>query len=151
MLKKLRRRLTVIFTALTGSILAAVIGVSLWFSLAQAKQNAMDQFINNLSFIGSNLPSSSQNAAWLTDTEKTNQYIIKGTRNAKDISFTPGWGTTEQRELLTGQAIDLLGNSRVATITLTGDGLAEAFMVGNMVTIYTDSAIIEYNPAIFFQ
>lgn len=79
MIKRLRRRLTVILTAITGCILIAVLGISLWYSVEQTKLSSMERFSADAGYLTISLDNAdggTHNAEVLEAFGKEKAYII---------------------------------------------------------------------------
>lgn len=117
MLKKLRRRLTAIFTALTGAIFAVILGLSLWFTLQQAQQTAAITFSSGVSLASVTLSTNPYPVAdWLQNTERANNYVLQANINARGVPFTPGWQPRTDRGILVNRAIVMLNDPETAYI-----------------------------------
>ena len=79
MIKRLRRRLTVILTAITGCILIAVLGISLWYSVQQAKLSSVERLTADAGYLTislNNADGGTHNAEVLEAFSKEKNYII---------------------------------------------------------------------------
>lgn len=59
MIKRLRRRLTVILTAITGCILIAVLGISLWYTVEQTKFSSTERLTTDVGYLTISLDTTS--------------------------------------------------------------------------------------------
>lgn len=99
MIKKLRRRLTILLTGITGAVLTAVLCVSMWYSILQTRAGFVHALESNTGYLYLSLSSETPVAdAWLTEMERTNAYVISITANDAPLTFPPGYHPKSGRE-----------------------------------------------------
>lgn len=126
MIRKLRKRLTIIFTAITSLILLAVLGVTLWYNIAQMEQNYIREFNSNVNYIAMSLASEEKDNSWMTEIEEKNHIIISAEKDGEEVGFKPGWGSGEKREIAIEKAKEALSENTVVQ-TATYASVASAF------------------------
>lgn len=106
MIKKLRRRLTVILTAITGAVLAAVLLISMCYSIEQTKNSFIQNLSTNTGYMAITLASSdnAESYSWLTEMENRNNYIINVDGGTDNILFEPGFLPVSDRDYIIGVA-----------------------------------------------
>lgn len=115
MIKKLRRRITILFTALTSGILIALLSVSLWYSMYQTKLTNTELFSSDSGYIALSISERTlSNTTWLTDMEKNNGYIISLEENGESVDFVPGWQPVSSRDEVLGTALQLVEHNTIS-------------------------------------
>ncbi len=115
MIEKLRRRLAIVLTLLTGLILAGALGLGLINVLQEQQKNSELEFslkISNLYgyILSTYLGGGKADPAMLTAFEKENKMFLHLEKNEVPVEFEPGIGTPEEREELFAAAKNLYEN-----------------------------------------
>ena len=106
-LEKLRLRLTLLSSALAGTVLVAMALLFLSLFEAQLRQNGETAFLSNMSAITTKLRSDRiLTSEWLAQTEATERLIISISDGGSPLSFPGSWQSGTDRGLLIRQAQD---------------------------------------------
>lgn len=105
MIKKLRRRLAVVFTAFTGVVLAVVIGISLWYSVQQVQYNSQIYFSIASSEVVSYLAYvNGEDSSALTAMEEQQKIVIAIESDDGPVEFAHTWQPKTNRDILVERA-----------------------------------------------
>lgn len=107
MIKRLRRRLTILFTAFTGLVLVFVLAFSLWYSLQQNMFNHQLAFTTDAQFVLNGAIADTLTPEWLTAVEKERKLLIEVTIDGVPIDFDSGWAEQDEHTAALGVAREL--------------------------------------------
>lgn len=146
MIQKLRRRLTVILTSLTGAILTATLGVSLWFALQQAQVAYIQQLSSDTNYIAVNLPGSEEtDRGWMTALETEQNYLLFVNHNSQPMDIEPGWQPKTERAILQQRAIKTIVEEG-ESFEISGQALP-GLLAGTVIIDSAQFAIASREPA----
>lgn len=141
MLKKLRRRLTIIFTALTGAILAAVLAVSLFYSIERLKSDNLLWFGNQVQSITQHVADAVVNGTSI-DILEEEPFVITMYRNDEPVDIPVGWVPPTDRSELFAQTEDAAARYN---LSIWADSIYMVRMEGNAESSF--GGAVEANPA----
>lgn len=104
MIKKLRKRLTVVFTAFTGAVLASVLIFSFFISRKQVLESSQFQLSLTASEIANYVILKEDNLAALTDIEQNYNAVLELTKNGSIVNFPSGYNPPTSRDYLLEEA-----------------------------------------------
>ncbi|MDL2253582.1 HAMP domain-containing histidine kinase [Ruminococcaceae bacterium OttesenSCG-928-I18] len=105
MLKKLRRRLAVVFTLFTGAVLAAALGLSLWYTLQNIWENGLSEFSFQVDYLTSQLFTSAEEGrvqeGFIAEREP---YLLSVRQGGEELVKGESWTPKTDRETLFAEA-----------------------------------------------
>lgn len=105
MIKRLRKKLTLLYTVTTGSILTLVVAGLLIYNLRISEKDALQTFQNQIVAVSSRMQyGTTISGSWLAQTEASEKLIIHIEENREPFLYSGSWVPATDRQTLIGMA-----------------------------------------------
>lgn len=101
MIKELRKKLTLLYTVTTGTILTLVVAGLLFYNLRVSEKDALQTFQNQIVAVASRMQyGSTISGSWLAQTEASEKLIIHIEENREPFLYSGSWVPATDRQTL---------------------------------------------------
>ena len=105
MIKELRKKLTLLYTVTTGTILTLVVAGLLFYNLRVSEKDALQTFQNQIVAVASRMQyGSTISGSWLAQTEASEKLIIHIEENREPFLYSGSWAPATDRQTLIDRA-----------------------------------------------